>query len=136
MIPEQKEISNEIISIPRRFSISYKIIGILFVIITIHMLIVLLSAPLGIRSLSYIFYIIFVAALAYGFFTMKKWIITLLGIIVLFTAIKIGVGFFQGAFKANALGISALIPFIIFGALFVFSYFSRFHLKGGYEKIK
>ncbi|KKS26571.1 MAG: hypothetical protein UU87_C0001G0086 [Parcubacteria group bacterium GW2011_GWA2_42_11] len=67
---------------------------------------------------------------------MKKWIITLLGIIVLFTAIKIGVGFFQGAFKANALGISALIPFIIFGALFVFSYFSRFHLKGGYEKIK
>ena len=57
MIPEQKEISNEIISIPRRFSISYKIIGILFVIITIHMLIVLLSAPLGIRSLSYIFYI-------------------------------------------------------------------------------
>ena len=131
MIPEQKEISNEIISIPRRFSISYKIIGILFAIIAFLIFFRFTLSPLDVNTFIQILYAIITIVMALGFFKMRKWLVTLLGVVVISMVIKVILVIFQGKFTA-----SGAVLFFIFIPLFFFAYLTRPYLKGGYKKTR
>lgn len=126
-----QEKQKEINIVPWKILVSYRIIGVFFAIVAILALLPFIFGPLGIKTLVYFFYIIITIPTAYGFWKMRKWIITLQGTVVVIAVLNVGLAIFQGAPKARV-----LVSLLVFGALFLFSYFSRSHLEGEYKKMK
>lgn len=133
---ETNEISTGTQPVPFGVKLSYQIFSVLFWAVAIIFLFSIIS--LSLRNLfspaSLIYSIAFAGlngVLAYGFWKMRKWTMTLLGGMTLLVAISII------AVLGNNKNIGhATVIFATFGILFLFTYFSRKFLNGDYKNLK
>lgn len=120
---------------PLKFFIPYKIIGAIFAVMALLTILTLIT-PIRFhaysRAMLYASFVGINIIFAFGFWQMKKWIIVVLGFTLVFLAVAGIIRVFQDFQKFN----SALTPFLIVGALFLFSYLSRLHLEGEYKNVK
>lgn len=119
-----------------KIQIPYQVIGVLFggvALLTLFSAISLLSTNFFIPTfLVSIAYAGLNGIMAYGFWRMKKWIVSLLGGTALIVAIINIINIFRGIQEIN----QAIIAFVILGVLFLFTFFSRKFLNGDYKNIK
>lgn len=129
---KQEEINN----VSWKILVPCRILGVFFAVVALLAFFSFIFTPIGIKTFIYSFYIIIAVLTAYGFLRMRKWVITLLGTVAFFAAVKIGISIFHGVLKNSALIPLVATPFVIFGALFIFSYLLRSYFRGEYNKIK
>ena len=115
-----------------KFLIAFRAISIFFAAITAITFTGSLSFPVGIRTFLYISYMVLYVMLIYGFWNMRKWVITLMGCTIVLLTINNLVRLFYGTQKIG----SALMALSFVGAILLFSYISRFHLNGEYKNIR
>jgi|GEM_PF-5584221 len=125
----------EINKIPLKILLPYRILGVIFGIVTLWNLLAVLSFSLRhffVFALIYTAYACLGGILAYGFWKMKKWIVPLLGSTAIVVIILNIINVIRGTQKIS----QALIGFVILGALFLLAYFSRKFLDGEYKNFK
>jgi hypothetical protein len=115
-----------------KFLIPFRTLSVIFAAIALLTFFSSLMLPWGSRILVYISYIVLYVILIYGFWKMRKWIVTLLGITLGFLVIDSGVRLLMGAQKIS----SALMALLIVGIIFLFSYALRAQLNGGYKNVR
>ncbi len=132
---ETNIISPETQLISFKIRLPYQIIGILFGIVGLVFLVSTVSFSLYDFVPTFLIYSVAFFGLngiiAYGFWKMRKWIITLLGAMTFLITISIVA--ISGSNKNINQAIAILV---VFGALFLFTYFSRKFLNGDYKNPK
>jgi hypothetical protein len=124
----QTETSN----ISWKFLIPFRALSIIFAAIALLTFLSSLMLPWGSQILVYISYIVLYVILIYGFWKMRKWTITLMGITFIFLIIDNSIRLLSGTQKI----VPALVSLLIVGIIFLFSYISRAQLNGEYKNIK
>jgi len=133
---ETNIISPETQRIPLKIRLPYQVLGVLFgSVVLFTILLFILSSVRNFFVLTFLIYsVAFVGLngiLAYGFWKMRKWTMTLLGGMTFLIAISII------AITGNNKNISqAIVGLVTFGTLFIFTYFSRKFLNGDYKNPK
>lgn len=121
--------------IPLKIRLPYRILGVVFgliALLTFLSVISALSHQFFASALVFISYVGLNGILAYGLWKMRKWIVPLLGGTILLVAIFNVINIIRGMQRMN----QVLSAFIVFGALFLFAYFSRKFLSGDYKNYK
>lgn len=122
--------------IPLKIRLPYRVLGVMFGIIVL--LDVLIALPSNVLrhlfapALMYAAYAGLSGVLAYGFWKMKKWIVPIVGSMVVIVAALNIVNLMRGTQEIN----QAIIGIVMLVALFLFSYFSRRFLSGEYKNPK
>jgi len=115
-----------------KFLIPYRIISILFAIIATFTFGVSIVVPPGKVTFLCISFMFWEVMLIYGFWKMRKWVVTLMGIVMIFIAFNNIVRVFQGMRE-----IIPTLPYLLFlSAVLIFSYISRSQLNGEYKNIR
>jgi hypothetical protein len=119
-------------SVSWKFLVPFRVLSILFAVIAALTFFSSLFLPWGTRILVYISYIVMYVILIYGFWKMRKWVVTLMGITFIFLVIDNSVRLFMGTQRI----VPALVSLLIVGIIFLFSYFSRSQLNGEYKNMR
>lgn len=122
--------------IPWKIRLAYQIFGVLFGMAALWTLVLFVSFSLrNFFDLIFLIYSVafigFNGTLAYGFWKMRKWMVTITGSMTFFIAISI-----IAIIGRNRNISQAIAGLVIFGALFLFTYFSRKFLSGDYKDLK
>ena len=131
---ETNEISMGTQQLPLKIRLPYQILSVVFGIIALLTFLSVISATsrqFFASALMYLSYVGLNGILAYGLWKMRKWIVPLLGGTILFMASFNIFNIIMGTQRIS----QTLSAFIIFGALFLFAYFSRKFLNGGYKNL-
>lgn len=112
--------------------IPYRTIGSFFALTGLITLLASLAAPMSIKTLVAISYIVMDVILVYGFWKLRKWVVVLMGFTAVFLLINNIVRVLQGTQKIS----SALMAVLFAGAILLFSYLSRSYLNGAYMNIR
>jgi hypothetical protein len=115
-----------------KFLVPFRALSVIFAAIALLTFFSSLLLPWGSRILVYITYIVMYVILVYGFWKMRKWVVTLMGITFAFLVIDNGVRLLIGTQKI----VPALVSLLIVGIIFLISYFFRSQLNGEYKNIR
>ncbi len=121
--------------IPLKILLPYRILGVIFGVVALWNLLAVLSFSLRrffVFALIYTAYACLGGILAYGFWKMGKWLVSVLGGVTIIVAILNIINVIRGTQKIS----QALIGFVILCALFIFVYLSRNFLDGEYKNLK
>ncbi|EKE19213.1 MAG: hypothetical protein ACD_9C00085G0001 [uncultured bacterium] len=112
--------------------IPYRVVAIFFVAVALITLLASLVNPIGLKTLVSVSYIVMDVILIYGFWNMRKWIITLMSLTFVFLVINNAMRILQGTQKIGpAVGALAFVAVIA-----LLAYFSRHKLNGLYGNVR
>lgn len=114
------------------FLIPYRALSILFGLITAVTFFASLWIAFGIRTFVYITYMVMYVMLIYGFWKMRKWVVTIMSCTMVFLIINNGIRLFYGTQKISA----ALMAFLFAGIILLFTYLTRSQLNGEFKNIR
>lgn len=126
----------EINKTPLKVLIPYRTLSVVFGVIMLWNILIALPSNflrhLFAPALMYAAYAGLDGVLAYGFWKMKKWIVPILGGMVVIVAILNIINVIRSTQEINR----TIIGFVVLGALFLFTYLSRNFLEGEYKNWK
>lgn len=110
----------------------FKALSILLAAICAFTFLASLAMPFGIRTFMYISFMVLYVILIYGFWNMRKWIITLLGINFVFLFFDSLFRIVQGTQKIS----SAFFLLVVLALIIALSYISRNYFNGEYKNMR